>query len=512
MTTTTMDAITDTHDKNKKDDAAAMPPAQVSPFPYTPINGTGTTSTSTSTKKRKAPPVAAAAANKKAAVAVSTSNQKQSTPTSSSPESRQAPPAASTKPVPKVRLVTLEELQRPPAHVIWETRYQELLHFQKGHGHCRVTVRNATEMPGLSTWVYRQRAAHQDCVARLQQEQQLRDGETVTDDNDYSTIPPERFAQFEMLNQLGFHWVVMGPVPPFEERFQELVAFKEEYGHCRVKRSHSLGEWVHHLRREYKKTGRLSVPERVDSLLELGFEFSVATVMSWEQRLEQLMDFRRKYGHVNVFEVNRQALEENVIAGIINNHEDEDNDNHVTKGKAGTAGSTKFIDNTFLRWVETQQRAYWTFFKLGKKCQLNKVRIKQLEDMGFDFGPERHTHAKGRMGAHKVTDHGRTNNTAFSSRVAQLRDYKARHGDCLVPKVWKENPQLGSWVANQRKQHRALLSGKPTSLTKQRRAELDSMGFVWVVRPWNLKENRKNKGGPQQDDATTSSGEDNEMI
>jgi hypothetical protein len=491
-----MDATTGNHYKNKKDGAAAMPPAEFAPFPYTPIDGPTTTSPSTSTKKRKAPPAAAVAASKKAAVATS--------------KNREAPPAASKKPpAPKVRLVTLEELQRPPAHVIWETRYQELLHFQKGHGHCRVTVRNATDVPGLSTWVYRQRAAHQDCVTRLQQEQQLRDGETVTDDNDYS-IPPERFAQFTKLNELGFHWVVMDPVPPFEERFKELVAFKEEYGHCRVKRSHSLGEWVHNLRREYKKTGRLAVPERVDWLLELGFEFSVATVMSWEQRLEQLMDFRRKYGHVNVFEVNRQALEENVIAGIINTHEDEDNDNHDTKGKAGasTTSITQLIDNTFLRWIETQQRAYWTFWKLGKKCQLNKVRIKQLEDMGFDFGPERHTHAKGRMVAHKVTDHGRTNNTAFSSRVDQLREYKARHGDCLVPKVWKENPQLGSWVANQRKQHRALLSGKPTSLTKERRAELESIGFTWVVRPWNLKENRKNKDGPQQDDATTSSGED----
>jgi hypothetical protein len=509
-----MDATAATHDKNKKTDAAAIPPAQLAPFLYTPINnGPTTASTSSNTKKRKAPPAASAAASKKAAVA--TSNQKRSTPTSSStsPKSREAPPAASKKPAPtKVRLVTLEELQRPPAHVVWEMRYQQLLHFQKGHGHCRVTVRNATEVPGLSTWVYRQRAAHQDCVARLQQERQLRDGETVTDDNDYSTIPPERFVQFEKLNNLGFHWVVMAPIPPFEERFQELVAFKEEYGHCRVKRSHSLGEWVHHLRREYKKTGRLAVPERVDRLLELGFEFSVATVMSWEQRLGQLMDFRRKYGHVNVFEVNRQAIEENVIAGIINNHEDEDNDNHDTKSKAGTASITQLVDNTFLRWVETQQRAYWTFWKLGKKCQLNKVRIKQLEDMGFDFGPERLTHAKGRMGAHKVTDHGRTNNTAFSSRLLQLQNYKARHGDCLVPKEWKENPQLGSWVANQRKQHRLLLNGKPTSLSKERRTELESIGFVWVVRPWNLKENRTNKrkDGLQKDDATTSSGEDSE--
>jgi hypothetical protein len=306
------------------------------------------------------------------------------------------------------------------------------------------------------------------------------------------------------LTRLGFYWKMRDPSPSFETRFQDLVAFKEETGHCRVKRTHPLGEWVHNLRKEYKsKDGTLSAPERVTRLLELGFEFSVTSAVSWEQRLEQLMDFRRKYGHVNVFEVHRQAITENEMGGSngdgINEHEDE--------AKEVTADSSELVENDFLRWVEIQQRSYWTLWKLGKKCQLNKTRIKQLEDMGFDFGPERQPHAKG---SHKGSSHHRTDAATYSNRVEQLRQYKARHGDCLVPREWPESTQLGSWVASQRKQYRALLGGKSSSLTKERRVELDSMGFVWVVRPWNLKENRKGKGGQQQDDATTSSGERSE--
>jgi hypothetical protein len=513
----------------------AMPPAHFSPYPYpapytytlqqlpksqphVPARvtkaGTKKVITNTSAKKRKAPPATAAAARKKPAAA--TSIQKRSKATiSTTTKGRKAPPAVSKKPA-----VVVPEAKPPleREHVTWETRYEQLVHFQKGHGHCRVPVRH----PGLGMWVSRIRSKYQDNFLRMQQQQQQEGGETGTDTNNEARTPEvvinsdaeaskdqENLQRFEKLNQLGFHWKLRDASPSFEERFQDLVAFKEESGHCRVKRSHPLGEWVHNLRKEYKgKEGRLSVQSRVTRLLELGFEFSVSSAVSWEQRLEQLMDFRRKYGHVNVFEVHRQAVTEIEMGGSngdgINEHEDGD--------KEGTTGSCELLENDFVRWVEIQQRAYWTLWKLGKKCPLNKSRIKQLQDMGFDFGPERQPHAKG---SHKGPSHHRTDAATYISRLEQLREYKIRHGDCLVPREWPENTQLGSWVASQRKQYRSLLNGNSSSLTKERRVELDSMGFVWVVRPWNLKENRKRKDDPQKDDPqkddpTTSSGESSE--
>jgi hypothetical protein len=552
-----------------------MPPAQFSPYPYAPpyayvlqqppqpqphlptrqlpvTKAAGAIKESTkSTNKRKAPPAAAAASKKPAAGVMP--NQKRPKPTSSSSaKTRKAPPTnASKKSPPSTAVATTRKVKlwatkaalkpvptataalkpAPTEQITWETRYEQLEHFQKGHGHCRVPVRY-NKTPGLGTWVSRTRSMYKDIVLRRHQQQREQQqegggGDTPdtaatnkneaqsTDKND-STMSTDNLKRFEKLNLLGFHWMLRDPSPPFEERFQDLVAFKQEFGHCRVKRTHPLGEWVHNLRKEYKsKQGRLTVQERVTKLLELGFEFSVASAVPWEQRLEQLMDFRRKYGHVNVFEVHRQAVKENDIGAsgtgddVTNEHEDEDNDNNDTDGKedAASAGS-QLIENGFLRWVETQQRSYWTEWKLGKKSRLNKTRIKQLQDMGFDFGPERQPHAKG---AHKGPHHHRTDAATYSTRLEQLRQYKVRHGDCLVPREWPENPQLGSWAASQRKQYRSLLNGKSSSLTKERRVELDSMGFVWVVRPWNLKENRKRKDDPQKDDATTStSGENSE--
>jgi len=63
----------------------------------------------------------------------------------------------------------------------------------------------------------------------------------------------------------------------------------------------------------------------------------------------------------------------------------------------------------------------------------------------------------------------------WDERYGQLKSYKDRFGDCNVPQAWKENPQLGSWVAVQRRfQSKGLLAAN-------RKARLDELGFVWNI-------------------------------
>ena len=56
----------------------------------------------------------------------------------------------------------------------------------------------------------------------------------------------------------------------------------------------------------------------------------------------------------------------------------------------------------------------------------------------------------------------------------QLVDYKQVHGDCNVPKRYKANPQLGSWVGTQRR--------KEETVSEEKRKRLDSIGFIWKLR------------------------------
>jgi len=69
-------------------------------------------------------------------------------------------------------------------------------------------------------------------------------------------------------------------------------------------------------------------------------------------------------------------------------------------------------------------------------------------------------------------------------RYLELIEYKASHGDCLVPRSYQT---LGSWVFTQRQQYRLYLQSKgdgesvqsKTTMTEQRIQALEKVGFIW---------------------------------
>jgi hypothetical protein len=54
-----------------------------------------------------------------------------------------------------------------------------------------------------------------------------------------------------------------------------------------------------------------------------------------------------------------------------------------------------------------------------------------------------------------------------------LKEYHSVHGDSNVPGRWSENPQLATWVSNQR------VRRKKGRITEGEVRLLDSLGFVW---------------------------------
>ena len=67
----------------------------------------------------------------------------------------------------------------------------------------------------------------------------------------------------------------------------------------------------------------------------------------------------------------------------------------------------------------------------------------------------------------------------WGERFAELQSYAKTHGSCLVPHNWKENVSLAKWVKRQRYQYKLKLEGKHSTLTPERQAALEGLGFIW---------------------------------
>ncbi|KAL3941945.1 MAG: hypothetical protein SGBAC_003773 [Bacillariaceae sp.] len=67
----------------------------------------------------------------------------------------------------------------------------------------------------------------------------------------------------------------------------------------------------------------------------------------------------------------------------------------------------------------------------------------------------------------------------WNQRFQDISEFLSKHGHCLVPLDWPENPALAHWIKHQRGQHKAKHCGKHSTLTDAREQALENLGFVW---------------------------------
>ena len=96
------------------------------------------------------------------------------------------------------------------------------------------------------------------------------------------------------------------------EHCRELIAFKEEFGHCNVPSRYaanpSLGQWCSTTRKAYKKIqngmkANYNLTQgRIKRLEEIGFQWHVSTdySKSFEKRYRELIALKEEFEHCNV--------------------------------------------------------------------------------------------------------------------------------------------------------------------------------------------------------------------
>jgi hypothetical protein len=259
---------------------------------------------------------------------------------------------------------------------------------------------------------------------------------------------------------------------PWDEHLGELKAFKEKNGHCRVPQKSSLGYFVADTRKD-RKAGKLS-SEQIQRLDEAGFVWDDLEA-GWEERIEQLTEFKKQHSHCNV----SSKWPDKHLASWVSNLRTKYRQGKIDPGRVRQLAEIGFswdrpteawdeMFRTLLAykelhgdcnvpvgwapnkklewWVATQRKDYWAH-------SLNAGRIRQLEEAGFVWQT--------------------TNTSEWERHYSELAAYRQANGNCLVA----TQTELGRWVNTQQQ---AFATDR---LSTERHDRLEQLGFEWNGRP-----------------------------
>ena len=168
----------------------------------------------------------------------------------------------------------------------WNNRLLELIDFRDKFNHTNVPDNYAQNKP-LGRWVGKQRLQYK-----------------LNEKGEPNTLTKERI---ESLNKHGFKWRCKKQYVAWEYRWQQLVDFKGKFNHTNVTKLNSQNKqlitWVESQRAQYNPTNKKGessplTKERIEALNNLGFRWK--KYVAWEDRWQQLVDFKDKFHHTNV--------------------------------------------------------------------------------------------------------------------------------------------------------------------------------------------------------------------
>lgn len=329
----------------------------------------------------------------------------------------------------------------------WQTKFQELLHFHKTHGHTSIPTKYPFNQ-SLSNWWGTQRRQYalylkgQKSQLTKERVQLLLDAGLDITGSDAKKRKPKMQKTWD-------------------EVYAELRQYQLEKEGTTPQASSALGRWCQEQRDSLAATPCGLTREQVDKLNQLSFDWgsTVASILlpksmpirkSWEENFGALLSFRLQFKSYQV-PLDRQDLRD---------------------------------------WVE-QQRSDFQKYLDGKPCNLTRARIEQLQSVEFPFQSCREQPISLRK--------------SWEERYLELLQYRLRNGGFPSQKSHDCDKELHEWCRDQRSAYNELLrqeergmSAVP-SLTQERLNKLKALNFPW-------HENDET-GSIHEDNSTVSVGE-----
>lgn len=285
-------------------------------------------------------------------------------------------------------------------------------------------------------------------------------------------LTPERMAALETVNFEFQLWTV--EPSQWEQRFQELLAYKNEHGHFHVtnKQNATLSRYVCFVSPSFLTIHCVLL--FVLTLLHFILCLRSLLIFSWcktqRQRYKNTMAIYQGLYGVELTCPQKKAKE------LYEKAQDK-----AREAKEAIIASGEADGNV------VKQAAVSTpnLTDIGEaKNMMDPERICKLNAVGFEWELQKDTYVE-----------------SWENRYNQLLKFKVVNGHCRVPKSSGDNPQLGQWVKQMRKYYGWKEDGKPypSTFTEERIARLNELDFEW-----RLKDATPMKSGLKVEDSANT--------
>ena len=291
--------------------------------------------------------------------------------------------------------------------------------------------------------------------------------------------------QIALLQGIGFDWTRSRSSKhlPWQSRYAELVAYKKRFGHCEVPAKWSentaLGAWV-----SVQRLGKAKLtPSRIKQLDALGFVWNVSAER-WDKKYKELQAFYKEHGHSNVSKKYNKSSELSLWVS-----------NMRRRSHCLSKEQLRLLEKVDFCWAV--DKAHWEScydrlkaYRAKNGHCLVPSRWEEDPNLSMWVSHQRHCYKVGHIDQEKAC---RLNELGFvwdvlqsqwEQRFSELKAFKKRFGHCRVPaKAWVENPELGSWLSNQRNHWERL--------SAEQQARLGELGLSNSIPTGSLPKNIK---------------------
>ena len=331
----------------------------------------------------------------------------------------------------------------------WEEMFDVLKEYKKIHGYCNIPQGWIVNNLKLGTWVQTQRGNYQN-------------GKLSED-------------RIKSLEDIGFVWDPYEST--WEEMFDALNEYEKLHGHCNVPTSYvlngrTLGIWVSTQRSNYQN-GKLS-EYRIKRLEDIGFVWDPYE-STWEEMFGALNEYKKIHGHCNVPRIWLENKQLSVWVKLQRNYYQKGN---LSIDRINRLEEIGFVwEQLELKWEE-MFNALNEYKKIHGNCNVPKD-YREYKKLGTWVGRQRTNYQNSKLSEDRIE---RLEEIGFEWEQLELKweemfnalnEYKKIHGNCNVPKDYREYKKLGTWVHVQRSNYQ---NGK---LSEDRIKRLEDIGFTW---------------------------------